>query len=46
AYIKLIRQYHPDLVAHLGPELQVVAERRTKEITAAYEVLRHQGHLG
>lgn len=37
AYRKLMRQYHPDRVATLGAELQELAERKTKQINAAYE---------
>ena len=40
AYQRLIRQYHPDRVADMGPEIREVAERRAKEINAAYEQLR------
>lgn len=40
AYQKLIRQYHPDLVGNLGPELRDLAEQRTKEITGAYNALK------
>ena len=40
AYQKLVQQYHPDQVAHLGEELREVAERRTKEINAAYNQLK------
>lgn len=36
AYIALAKQYHPDKVAHLGKELQVLAEKRFKEIQQAY----------
>jgi len=36
-YIELISKYHPDKVAELGPELIELAERKTKEINAAYE---------
>jgi len=36
-YLQLIAQYHPDKVQHLGPELRELAERKTKEINAAYE---------
>jgi preprotein translocase subunit Sec63 len=39
AYQRLIRQYHPDRVADMGPEIREVAERRAKEINAAYEQL-------
>ena len=40
AYRSLISRYHPDKVAGLGPELQAVANARTKEINHAYDVLR------
>jgi len=30
-------QYHPDKVAHLGPELQVLAEQMAKRINRAYD---------
>jgi hypothetical protein len=36
AYIALAKRYHPDKVAHLGKELQVLAEKRFKEIQQAY----------
>ncbi|SMD04101.1 Protein of unknown function [Desulfocicer vacuolatum DSM 3385] len=36
AYITLAKQYHPDKVAHLGEELQILAEKRFKEIQQAY----------
>jgi hypothetical protein len=36
-YIELISKYHPDKVAELGPELIDLAEKKTKEINAAYE---------
>ena len=37
AYESLISQYHPDKVATLGAELRAVAERKSKELTAAYQ---------
>jgi hypothetical protein len=37
AYIELIRQYHPDLVASLAPEYMVIAERETKILNAAFK---------
>lgn len=40
AYRNTVKQYHPDKVAHLGPELRVVAERKTKEIVAAYDEIK------
>jgi DnaJ domain/Protein of unknown function (DUF1232) len=39
AYRKLAGRYHPDKVAHLGTEFQELAERRFKEIQAAYDRL-------
>ena len=39
AYRELVKGYHPDKVAHLGPDLRRVAEARTKEINCAYRVL-------
>jgi hypothetical protein len=39
AYRKLANQYHPDKVAHLGKEFQVLAEQRFKEIQQAYDKL-------
>ncbi len=40
AYRDSVRDYHPDRVAHLGAELKELAEKKTKEINAAYEYLR------
>jgi DnaJ domain len=39
AYRSLISRYHPDKVAGLGPELQEIANARTKEINYAYDIL-------
>jgi hypothetical protein len=39
AYRHLARMYHPDKVAGLAPEFQELAERRMKEINAAYALL-------
>jgi DnaJ like chaperone protein len=36
AYKRRIRQYHPDLVAHMGPELRELAELKSRQINAAY----------
>jgi DnaJ-like protein len=41
AYRSLISRNHPDKVAGLGPELQAVANARTKEINHAYDILRN-----
>ena len=43
-YKEKLLQYHPDRVQHLGKEFQEMAERRTKEITEAYQrILRERG---
>lgn len=39
AYRKMARLYHPDRVEGLGPEFKELAERRMKEINAAYREL-------
>lgn len=36
AYKQKISQYHPDKVANMGEEIRDLAERRSKEINAAY----------
>ncbi len=33
-------QYHPDKVAHLGPDLQQLAEKKSRELVKARDVLR------
>lgn len=40
AWVELAAQYHPDKAAHLGPDLQALAEKRFKEIQRAYEILK------
>ena len=42
AYQRLVRQYHPDRIADMGPELRALAEEKTKEINAAYTRLRER----
>ena len=37
AYRRLANRYHPDKVAHLGPEFQELAARRFRAIQKAYE---------
>lgn len=37
AYKGLMSKYHPDKVATLGDELKVLAEKKSKQITAAYK---------
>jgi hypothetical protein len=40
AYRQQISQYHPDKVATLGEDIRHVAEARTKEINAAYDLAK------
>ena len=40
AYRALAAQYHPDKVAHLGEEFRALAEKRFKEIQAAYDRIK------
>lgn len=39
AYQQQVRLYHPDKVATVAPELQRLAEQRTKELNAAYRAM-------
>jgi len=41
AYTRLVQQYHPDKVQHLGVEFQQMAERKTKEINEAHALLKN-----
>jgi hypothetical protein len=41
AYRKLQAQYHPDKVAHLGPDLIALAEAKSKAINSAYDDALH-----
>jgi curved DNA-binding protein CbpA len=41
AYRRKAQQYHPDKVSHLGPEFRELAEKRMREINAAYDLLRN-----
>jgi DnaJ-class molecular chaperone len=43
AYRQLAAQYHPDKLAHLGEEFQILAEQKFKAIQSAYDALRHRG---
>jgi hypothetical protein len=46
AYKRLISKYHPDKVDSLGQELKDLAERKSQEITAAYqEGMRERGEI-
>ncbi len=39
AYKEMASKYHPDRVAHLGPELEELTAEKFKEVSAAYELL-------
>lgn len=43
AYRRMAQMYHPDKVTNLGAELQQLADRKMKEINAAYELLKRRG---
>lgn len=40
AYRRLMSQYHPDKVAGAAPELREQAEKKAREINAAYDRIR------
>ncbi|WP_224247449.1 J domain-containing protein [Hyalangium gracile] len=42
AFRALVAQYHPDKVAHLAPEFQELAERKTRELLQAWEQLEKE----
>ncbi|MDH7454028.1 DnaJ domain-containing protein [Luteimonas composti] len=42
AYRRLMSQYHPDKLAGAAPELREQAERRSREINAAYDRIRQR----
>ena len=46
SFRKKVQQYHPDLVANLGPEIVELAERHTKEINRAFEEAKRQARAG
>jgi DnaJ-domain-containing protein 1 len=39
AYQKLVKEYHPDRAATLAPEIREIAEKRTRQLNRAYEIL-------
>jgi DnaJ domain len=39
-YKQLVKEYHPDQVAHLGQELKELAAKKTTEINAAFAAIR------
>ena len=40
AYRKMAQMYHPDKVAGLAPEFREIADRKMKEINAAYAQIK------
>ena len=40
AYRRLMSQYHPDKVAGAAPELRAQAEKKAREINAAYDKIK------
>jgi len=42
AYRRMAQMYHPDKVTNLGPEFKQLADRKMKEINAAYEALKRR----
>ena len=40
SYRKLIAEYHPDKVQRMAPEIRRLAEKRTAELTEAYNYLK------
>jgi hypothetical protein len=42
AYHRMAQMYHPDKVAHLAPEFREIADRRMKDINAAYAQLQNR----
>ncbi len=44
-YLELIAKYHPDRVSDLGEELKILAEKKTKQLNAAYEWMKKKYNL-
>lgn len=45
AFRELVKQYHPDKVAHLGPKLKKAADLEMKNINEAYDYFRKRYNL-
>lgn len=45
AYKKRVQEYHPDRVSKLGKEIQDLAEMKTKQINAAYSLIKQERGL-
>ena len=39
---KMANKYHPDKVAHLGPEMQALAEEKFKAVNDAYQKIKKE----
>jgi curved DNA-binding protein CbpA len=42
AYYEKIRQYHPDMVDKMGPEIQQVARDKSQKLNQAFEYLKNK----
>jgi DnaJ like chaperone protein len=42
AYRKMAVKYHPDKVAHLGPDIQKSANEKFQELNAAYNGIKNE----
>lgn len=42
AYRKMANKYHPDKVAHLGPDLRKIAEEKFKAVNNAYQTIKKE----
>jgi DnaJ like chaperone protein len=38
----MANKYHPDKVAHLGPEMQALAEEKFKAVNDAYQKIKKE----
>lgn len=45
AYRRLVNQYHPDKLQHLGEEFRELAEKKFKAIQGAYQALKDAGRV-
>lgn len=45
AYRKMASKYHPDKVAHLGPDLQKLAEEKFKAVNDAYQHIKQERNI-
>ena len=45
AYRKMANKYHPDKVAHLGKEMQNIAEEKFKAVSEAYQEIKKSRNI-